>query len=442
MTIVAKVGAVLQKVFGKMAEDVAKATQVIIRQRQFSPLSLARTFVLGFLENPRASDEKLAQMAGQCGAAVTPQAVEQRYTPQLVAFLEGLFRGAVTQVVGATRGLAPLLERFAAVLLLDSTTLTVPDDLKEQFPGCGGGRGGGAAALKLQVEMNLRTGALSHIDIEPGKSPDSATTRQQAVYPRGTLRIADLGYFNVSVFAALVLAGVHFLSRLQFGTKVLRRDGTAVDLLPWLAQQPGPIVDRWVLLGQEQRLLCRLLAWRLPAEQAQRRRQKVRKETVSKRGQEPSAARLAWCDWTMLVTSVPDDLLTPAEAIVLYRARWQIELLFKRWKSQDLVAVLSGSTAVRQMARVWARLLAAVVQHWLVVTCSWGDPTRSWGKVCEAIRGFVGRLVNALDRRRELEAVLDALATVVAHTCRRDKRKKPGTLELLNDVSLLKLSLT
>ena len=94
------------------------------------------------------------------------------------------------------------------------------------------------------------------------------------------------------------------------------------------------------------------------------------------------------------------------------------------------------------MVRVWARLLAAVVQHWLVVACSWGDPTRSWGKVSEAIRSFVGRLVAAMNKRPELERMLDNLAEVVAKTCRRNKRKKPGTAELLNDVSLLDLVLT
>ena len=72
------------------------------------------------------------------------------------------------------------------------------------------------------------------------------------------------------------------------------------------------------------------------------------------------------------MTNVPGELLTPPEAVVLYRPHWQVELLFKRWKSQDLVAVLSGSTAVRQMVRVWSRLLAALVQHWLVVAGAFG----------------------------------------------------------------------
>ncbi len=57
MPIVARIGAALQLVFGNVAQEVAKATGVIVRQRKFTPLSLVRTFVLGFLQKPNASDE-------------------------------------------------------------------------------------------------------------------------------------------------------------------------------------------------------------------------------------------------------------------------------------------------------------------------------------------------------------------------------------------------
>ena len=185
-----------------------------------------------------------------------------------------------------------------------------------------------------------------------------------------------------------------------------------------------------------------MIAWRLPQEQADRRRQKLRQETMSKKGREPSAERLAWCDWTILVTSVPVEMLTPKEALVLYRARWQVELLFKRWKSQDHVAVLRGSTDVRQMVGVWSRLLAALVQHWLLIASVWGDPTKSLSKACEAVRDFVGRIAAALDCLAELEGVLADLCKVLAKTCRRNKRAKPGTFEMLNDIDLLDFSLS
>lgn len=442
MEILAKVGGALQRLFGEMAETAAAESGVIQRTRKFTALSLARTFVLGFLQTPTASDEKLAQMAVQCGVAVTPQAIEQRHTPRLVDFLERLFRHATKLVVGSDRALAPILERFTTVTMLDSSTISLPDEMQGQFRGCGGSYDSGASALKLQTELELRSGALAHVEIEPGRSPDGATSRQEARHGPGSLRIADLGYFALGVFAAMAGAGEYFLSRLQFGTHVLLHPDRAVKVLPWLAKQPGRFVDVPILLGQEQQVPCRLIAWRLPREQANRRRQKLRHELRKKKGREPSAERLAWCDWTILVTNVPGELLTPPEAAVLYRARWQVELLFKRWKSQGLVAILSGSTVVRQMVRVWSRLLAAVIQHWLMVGTIWGDPSRSLDKVWQAVQQFVGRLAVSLDRLTELERVLAEMRVTFTKTCRRDKRSKPGTFELLNDIALLDFELT
>jgi hypothetical protein len=437
MQILARVGVAIQQLFGPIAERVAEESGVIVRKRKFTGMSLARMFVLGFLRNPKATDEQLAQIAAQAGAAVTPQAVEQRHTPKLVKFLQELFCQATKQIVGSSKVLAPILERFSSVILQDSSTIRLPDYMSEEFPGCGGSHGSGAAALKLQTEWDLRNGALTHVGLEPGRSPDGGSCRQEARRGRGTLRITDLGYFNLAVFAAMTQAREYFLSRLQFGTKVLTRAGDAVSLLTWLGQQAKPFVDQNVLLGQTQRLSCRLIAWRVPEEQANRRRQKLRKEVDSRYSKAPSAERLAWCDWTILVTNVPDDLMTPPEAVVLYRARWQIELLFKRWKSQDLVALLRGSTPVRQMVGLWSRLLAALVQHWLLLGTAWGDPTKSLSKVCEAIRAFVGRLVAELDHPPGLTRVLTDLAAAIAKTCLRNKRSKPGTFELLNDVCLL-----
>jgi len=136
MGILVKVGGALQRLFGEIAETTAAESGVIQRTRKFTALSLARTFVLGFLQTPAASDEKLAQMAVQCAAAVTPQAIEQRHTPRLVDFLERLFRGATKLIVGSDQALAPILERFTTVTVLDSSTISLPDEMQEQFRGC------------------------------------------------------------------------------------------------------------------------------------------------------------------------------------------------------------------------------------------------------------------------------------------------------------------
>jgi hypothetical protein len=425
-----------------MAEDVETTHRVVLRQRKFTLASLAQTFIFGFLAKPQANDEELARTAALFGAAVTPQAVEQRFTDRLVDFLEALFRKATQHVVKAQTTLAPLLERFPAVYLLDSSTVTLPDSLSDRFPGCGGSHGGGQAAMKLQVQWDLRSGTLDTIAIEPGRDCDYKTPLQQDPLAPGSLRITDLGYFDTEVFQRLARQGIYWISRLQFGTAVFTPEGQPLRLLEWLSRQPGPFVDQPILMGTERKVACRVVAWRLPEEVANRRRQKLIAEARRKDGRVPSKERLAWCDWTILVTNVPADLLTPQEVAILYRARWQVELLFKRWKSLGLIAELRGATVVRQMVRLWSRLLAVMVQHWILLSCVWGDPRTSLAKVCEAIRSHALLLAVVVSDRVQLEAAIGRLRDILRVTAKQNKRKKPSTFELLNDASLLEYSLT
>jgi hypothetical protein len=443
--MIAKVADAIQRLLGPVGTAVAARVGVIRRQRKFTATSLLRTFVLGYLKNPAASDEELARMAAQSGVAVTPQAITQRHTPRLVRFLREVFQAAAQEALGSNKAVAPLLERFPGVFLLDGSTATLPDSQAEEFPGCGGSHEAGKAALRLQTEFDLRSGAVT-VAVEPGRQPDGASPRRHERHAPGSLSIRDLGYFCLAVFAALAGAGEYFLSRLQYGTDVRPDAGGAddarVDLMAWLAGQPGRLVEAWVRLGKGERLPCRLIAWRLPEEAANRRRQKLRAVTRKKKGREPSAARLAWCAWTILITNTPEALLAAKEAAVLYRARWQVELLFKRWKSLNLVAELSGATDARRMVRVWGRLIMSLVQHWLVLATVWGDPSKSLSKACEAIRDFAGRLAASGASGTDLRRVLADLVAALAATCRRDKRAKPGTFELLNDIDGLDLQLT
>ena len=411
MGIVTRVASSLQALFGAMAEDVARHSPVVLRCRKFTTATLAKTFVFGFLSHPRASDEQLAQTAGLFGVHVTTQAVEQRFTPRLAAFLEALFREASGRVINAQKALAPILERFPAVYLLDSTSESLPDAQRDRFPGCGGSHGGGQAAMKLQTLWEVRSGALQAVQIEAGRDCDYKTSLQEAPLPPGSLRIADLGYFDTEVLQRMAAAGVYFLSRLQYGTTVFSPEGRALPLLAWLAQQGGPFVDRQVLVGTERKVACRIIAWRLPEEQANRRRQKLIAEARRKGGRTPGAERLAWCDWTILITNTPAELLRPKEAAVLYRARWQIERLFKRWKSLGLVDELAGSTVARQMVRVWSRLLAVLVQHWVMLSTAWGAARCSLDK---------GGIQEQLPRSRRMDMDPDG-ASAQASSCRNER---------------------
>lgn len=134
MEITARVTAAMQNLMGSWAEQAARESGILQRQREFSAVMLAQCFVFGFLAKPGVSEKAPAQMAGACGGEVTPQQVEQRNTPRLVAFLEALFRQAIQCVVSSDEALAPLLERFGNVLVLGSMTISLPAKFSQRFP--------------------------------------------------------------------------------------------------------------------------------------------------------------------------------------------------------------------------------------------------------------------------------------------------------------------
>jgi hypothetical protein len=138
-------------------------------------------------------------------------------------------------------------------------------------------------------------------------------------------------------------------------------------------------------LGETQRQPARLLAGRVPPAVAAERRRRLR-ATARKKGRTVRARRLAVAAWTMLVTNVPAERLTVREALVLGRARWHIELLFKLWKSQGRVDESRSLKPWRILCEVYAKLLAMVVQHWLFLVSCWAYPHRSLTKAAQTVQ--------------------------------------------------------
>ena len=442
MGIVARMASVLQSVFSECAEEANRRSGAVRRVRKFDAGSLAQTFLLGLLHRPTANSEQLAATAAACGVEVSPQAIDQRYSPKLCEFFRVLLPLMVQKSLHADESLAPLLERFTEVKLLDSSSIQLPDSQQAEFPGCGGRGEGGQAVMKLQLEFDLRQGQLTYLEAVPGKEPDQGCARQQAAPTPGSLRIADLGYFSVPALANLAEGKAYFLSRYQrsVGAWV---DGVKQDLIRWLSAQDQAVVDRPLELGAE-RFPCRLIAWRVPEEVANRRRAKLRQHTLDKTGKQPTQAALEACDWVLLITNLPEEQLSVQEAAVLYRARWQIELLFKRWKSIGRVDLLDGRNDVVVMTRLWARLGAAVIQHWLTVVGGWSSTLLvSFGKLARIIPEMARDLALAMHDDDALKAALRRLMGQAARRAKRTKRKKkPGALELLRNPQHLDFTLT
>jgi Transposase DDE domain len=430
MVTIPQVAGVMQSVLTTVAREQGRRSGFVQRRGKLDGASWTQTLVFGWLANPQACLEELAQTAGELGVSITAQGLDERFSQRAADCVRGVLQAAIGQCLAAQPVVVPLLSRFTGVYLHDSTQIALPAELASVWRGNGGKDSG--AALKLQVQWEWCTGRLVQLELQAGRTADGAAAAQHTPLPAGALRLADLGYFNLAVLAETAAAGAFFLSRLKAGTCVYQADGLELDVLGWLKKQRGPApIELAVQLGAKQRLPVRLIAQRVPSAVAATRRRRL-KRAAKVRGKAASAQALAWADWTLLITNVPPERLKPTEALILAACRWQIELLFKLWKSHARLDESRSAQPWRQLTELYAKLLGLLIQHWLYLLSCWQYIDRSLVKAAQIVQKFAERLAACLSNLPELSQQLEKLQRRLSSVGRLNKRRKqPATFQTL-----------
>jgi hypothetical protein len=431
MASVVEIATAMKTLLTETAARLGRETGFVRRRSKLDGAAFARTCVLGWEQHPDARLSQLAQTAAGLGVPIRPQGLDQRFGEAAAAFLRALLEAAMTTLVGAAPVAIPLLQRFSAVVVQDSAIINLPDALAAVWPGCGDVAQRHLAALKVQPRLDLLGGTLDELLLAAGRTQDQTCARQSAPLPPGALYLADLGYFALGRLGALSARGAYVVSRLKVQRAVFAASGERLDLAQLLAHARAPLVECAVTLGVGERLPARLLAARVGQEVADQRRRRL-KEEARKRGQAISRARLALIDWTILVTTAPPEKLSAAEAFILARVRWQVELVFKLWKERARVDDWRSANPWRILCEVYAKLLGALLQHWLLVATCWQDADRSPVKAAATIRDHALLVAYALRGAFDLTRVLDLLAQTLRSCPRLDRRRKhPAAFQLL-----------
>lgn len=430
MNTIARVARIMQTVLLTSADQVARETGFVRRKRKLTGSSFVQTLVISCLQSPAVSYTDLTQGAAIAGIEISGSGLLQRFNREAACFMQRMLEYVVKQVIAGRPAAVPILQRFRGVYVRDSSVISLPVALAEMWPGVGGSKGK-TAALKLQIDLDFRNGQLHGPVLQAGRTQDQLSPYQQRQLPKGALHLADLGYFKLSKLAEDNRNGVYWITRLKAGTVVHTAQGKRIDLIPWLDAQSPTRLEVPVLVGARERIACRLLIERVPQEIAEQRRRRLR-EYARKKQTTPKKETLALTNWTLLITNVPPALLSLPEALVLYRVRWQVELLFKLWKSCLLVDEWRSENPWRILCEVYAKLIAVVIVHWLSLTSIWERPDHSLTKAAMAVRKFAVALVLELDDHAALVRVLTRLQMCLRATCSMNRRKKhPNAYQLL-----------
>jgi hypothetical protein len=436
MITVPRMTSVLRQVFEKEARELARSMGVIQRERKLNGSTLLLLLVLGWLHEPKAGPSALARLAGTLGVMISKQGIEDHWTFKTAEWLYEVLLRAVQCLISAKAVAIPLLQRFAGVYIEDGSSIRLPDGLEEYWRGCRGGNGqanGTKAAVKLTLRLEVKQGTLQGPLLQDGRAHESQSLLQHWPLEKGALWIADLGYFALVRLVLLSKAGVYFLMPLKDGV-VTWLAGKRVDVLEVLQAHAAQDEQEYeIVLGAGKQVKCRLFARRASEEQVKRRHGK-QDEYAHRHGTTVTQRQRDWAQWTLVISNVPAHLLSLAEALVLLRVRWQIELVWKLWKMQGQVDEWQTENMARILCEVYAKLLGVLLQHWLMLLSCWDDPHRSTIGVSEMVRdqvvvlahGFGGRLSLTQALRLVCEAIRQAAGRSIA-----GRAARPSTSRLL-----------
>src|ERR1043166_4898582 len=126
----------MQALLQQAAEPIAWQSGCCKKKSPLSGAVLLQTVVLCCLAHPEPRVEDYAQVAGALDHPVTPEALHQRFSPELAKALEELLAEAVRSIMARNPSTTAVLNKFAAVEVHDSSTITLPDELEEFWRGC------------------------------------------------------------------------------------------------------------------------------------------------------------------------------------------------------------------------------------------------------------------------------------------------------------------
>ena len=399
----------------KPLEDIARDCGLLKRKRMISPFEL----LVACISTLGSSDAQwLADIVRRFNY-LTGKDVKykpfhnQLRKPAFPVFLRKVLERCVSKLRSRVLEGIPeeKLAQFHDILAHDGCSFAIKNTLANVFPGRFTKIS--PAAVELHVTMSLFADNPRNIAL----APDSCSERDFVPLTetiRGCLLLEDRGYEDRGFFQAIIDAGGHFIVR---GKKSIKptirkaydRNGRRIRYLEnkrltW-RRLPRHDVD---LLIDWHGYQGRLVAFYTPGKRNRK-------------------------NYVYLHTNLDRTTFSMAEVSQLYRLRWQVELLFKQWKSHANLHGFDTSKAAIAEGLIWASIIAATLKRISAHAAEhvWGVEL-STQRVAQAALNFFDDILKALlHTRRSLHRILSAAFYYLSRNARRanpDRDRRTGRL--------------
>lgn len=349
----------MSNVFSRQQIETIGAETGFVQRR--SKLGAADFLKLLLFDHLQYDSPSLQQhvLSFQCdeGKMLTKQAVDKRFNDSSLLFVERIFSSMLSSRLELPISPSALPPCFSAVRILDSTEFKLPDSLSKDFPGYG--KGTAKACAAIQFEYDILSKKIYCLSLGSARESDKTfADRRMHEVGKGDLLLRDLAYYSIDTYRKIEQQQAFYISRIKsqvniysFTDKAFRKMSYA-GITRKIKSSGASCFDEWVYIGEKQKHPVRMIASILPLKEQQKRleRKRGRNGTIK-------AEDIAWSKLHIIISNVKSDTLNAKQVADLYKVRWQIELLFKTWKSIINIDSVRKMKASRMKCYLFSKLI-------------------------------------------------------------------------------------
>ncbi|MFQ3579826.1 MAG: IS4 family transposase [Bacteroidales bacterium] len=334
---------------------------------------------------------------------VTKQGISNRYSPEAVEFIRLILRDVlslqVSQIIDAG-----FLNDFEGLIIKDATRFDLPEQLQSLFKGFGGSCTS-ESAISIQYEYDLKNLAFKSIELTSANVPDiSKASISPGQFNKNDLIIRDQGYFLQESFNELIKSEAFFVSRLNTTAKIYQDEYTNdfisfKELYHQMLRNKIVSKDINIRLGKKDRIPVRMVV-QLVSDEIYRKRISTLEANAKKKKWVASEEARYRCRFHVIITNIPPEKMSIAQLFKIYPLRWQIELMFKLWKSGLGIHEVQKMNHNRFLCMLYAKLI------YITLTMETISLARRWQfKKTHKILSVIKSFNTLIDKMRILQAV-------------------------------------
>jgi len=369
--------------------------------------------------------------------SISKQSLDEKFDNESIDFVKKLLSILIEQAIyEKVENLGEILEQFESVRIKDSTSFKLSQNMAEKYRASS--KHTEQSILKIQHEYDLKTGKIYDISLHSFIESDSkdAISNIENIN-KNDLIIRDLGYVVLSVMEAIIKKEAYFLNRFDFSSNAYETETSTqkIDLAKiqeYLKKYKLSYLEKEVFIGDKQRLPVRMIIELLPENEIEKRLRKLKRRESRSRKSYTKEYR-AISQLNIYVTNISKEKLNIEHVRQIYRLRWQIELVFKAWKSIGKIAEIKKMKPERIETMLYAKLILLVLCNQIFWHISqklekYEGQSLSIYKTFKTLINNVKEIKLAIKQGLQAMSIfVDTLMRIICKKCKLEKKKNTSS---------------